>query len=181
MLHLYIIRIASLIYGVFVLGKKMLWAALVIGLILFLFYQTPIREYLVHSNSANMHFRDYDTVPNFSEYGYLGIYLRACIWPLIAVSGAFFLFSPSLAFLPVAMGSAFMQVYCLIVFRRPGLTFGAFIAMFVLATVVSGFTTYIRYVSPIIIVIPIILMGLSSNRGRVQNSVKFSVLLSSRS
>lgn len=39
----------------------------------------------------SMTFRDYDNVPNFLELGMLGSIIRVIVWPLLALSGVFFL------------------------------------------------------------------------------------------
>jgi hypothetical protein len=68
-----------------------------------------------------------------------------------------------------------IQVYCLLVTRRFGFTMGAYISMFVIGCIVSGFTTYIRYVYPIVVILPILVIR---NQGRSSWALSLNNMLS---
>ena len=157
-LPLLIVRLGSIFYGWIFLNRKILFLALISLSIGVAFYYQPLTLWLQDSNSANMRFREYDLVPNFLEYGFIGILVRAVTWPFMLMSGAFIFFSPSIMFVPIAVGSLMLQMYSLIVLRRFAFTLGAYISMLLLGLIVTGFTTYVRYCYPILVVLPILVM-----------------------
>jgi len=107
---------------------------------------------------VNMTFREFDSVPNFFEFGYLGAILRAIIWPFFYLTGVFILFSPSIMYLPIAAGSFFLQIWHLKQYKKHTLYFQVYLAMGVMAFMVSGFTSYIRYTLPLITILPILVI-----------------------
>ena len=109
-------------------------------------------------DQVNMTFRQFDSVPNFFEFGYVGAILRAIIWPFFYLTGVFIFFSPSIMYLPIAMGSFFLQVWHLKQYRGYAFYFQIYVAMGVMAFMVSGFTSYIRYTLPLITILPILII-----------------------
>ena len=117
-----------------------------------------ILSILSAEDQVNMTFRQFDSVPNFFEFGYVGAILRAIIWPFFYLTGVFIFFSPSIMYLPIAMGSFFLQVWHLKQYRRYAFYFQIYVAMGVMAFMVSGFTSYIRYTLPLVTILPILII-----------------------
>ena len=117
-----------------------------------------ILSILSAEDQVNMTFRQFDSVPNFFEFGYVGAILRAIIWPFFYLTGVFIFFSPSIMYLPIAMGSFFLQVWHLKQYRRHAFYFQIYVAMGVMAFMVSGFTSYIRYTLPLVTILPILII-----------------------
>jgi hypothetical protein len=79
------------------------------------------------------------------------------IWPLITLSGLFFLISPTAAYFPLFIGSiAFIIVFYKLKLNLldliPSLMIMSFFAM-----IVPGYTTYYRYVFPIVALLPYVI------------------------
>ncbi|MDO8714705.1 MAG: hypothetical protein Q7K13_09575 [Polynucleobacter sp.] len=109
------------------------------------------------NNEINMVFREFDSVPTFSEFGNFGIYIRAALWPLFYQTGLFFLLSPSIAYFPIFLGSLFNLIYCRIYQNSWGLLLVPYLGLSAIALFVSGFTTYLRYAAPILAILPILI------------------------
>jgi hypothetical protein len=109
--------------------------------------------------TGDMTFRDFDLVPNFTQYGaILGGILRLIIWPLITITGLFFILSPTVAYLPLFLGSISLLfvIYKMKIKIHALIPFFSLIAFFALIT--PGFTTFYRYAFPIITLLPYILV-----------------------
>ena len=117
-----------------------------------------IVSFILDSKQVDMRFRSFDKVPNFYQYGLLGAGLRAIIWPFFVLTGAFFLTSPTVMFLPIAVGSIFLQIWCWVTFRRLSFLAIIYAPMGIIAIITPGFTSYIRYVLPILTIVPIFMM-----------------------
>lgn len=155
---LFLLRIASVLYFMIKLRRKYLIICLVVALLFAFVYSNSLADRLSEFNSADMQLREFDRVPNFRSLGLLGVMLRAALWPLLALTGVFAVISPALAFFPVAIGSLLNQVYCYIVVRRPVAPLVILVPMAVFAALVTGYTAYIRYVYPLIVVLPILVL-----------------------
>ena len=57
-----------------------------------------IFELLYERNNADMGGRQYDNIPNFSDKGIYGAFLRSIFWPLLLLSGSFMFFSENYLF-----------------------------------------------------------------------------------
>lgn len=157
-LPLFLLRVMSLVYGLALLKIRHIKFLIFPAFLVILFFSGQIQEQLISSNETEMQFRDFDIVPSFAELGLLGLILRSFLWPMFVLSGSFILVSPSIAYFPVSLGCITTQIYCFRFFKMPGYTLGIFIPMVLLAAVVTGFTSYIRYVYPLTIIIPLIMM-----------------------
>jgi len=113
-----------------------------------------------------MTFRDFDKVPTFNEFGFFGILLRAAIWPFFVLTGVYLFISPSVAFFPLALGSFLVQIWCKFFLKKSGMLIQVYASCFAIALFVNGFTSYLRYTFPLILIIPILIM----NRLRSENS-----------
>jgi hypothetical protein len=79
------------------------------------------------------------------------------VWPLMSVTGVFVFFSSSWLFVPVAMGALVSLVLAVFLNRRfsPWPWLAIYTSMAAFAFFASGFTTYIRYVYPLIGLLPL--------------------------
>jgi hypothetical protein len=108
--------------------------------------------------SSDMTFRDFDMVPNFIQYGTGGAFLRALLWPVFVISGGYFIISPTLAYFPLFLGS-FLLILILIQLKINLKNYFPFLILFsFFAIIVPGFTTYYRYIFPLLSVLPYILI-----------------------
>jgi hypothetical protein len=114
-------------------------------------------EFAQSANNTNMRFRGYDEVPNFADWGLVGTFLRMLVWPLMSVTGVFVFFSSSWLFVPVALGALVSLVLAVFLNRRfsPWPWLAVYASMATFAFFASGFTTYIRYVYPLIGLLPL--------------------------
>ena len=115
------------------------------------------------NTNGDMTFRGFDNVPSFYELGIFGSIIRAFLWPLLYLSGFFIFFSPSIMYLPIALGSFLLHFWVLAHFKNlSNLTpiyLSIFLSMAILAFIVSGFTSFIRYSLPLLAILPILLIN----------------------
>lgn len=154
---LYLVRVGSLIYVPPFFPKiKLIYVILIFIIFLLLAeFMFNIFNIIDAASYGNLVFRDFDTVPTFQEYGYVGSILRFFLWPLIAITGTFVIFSPDPLYFGVALG-CFMNVIYSVATRKEivPLTYNLFFSMGAIAIITPGFTTYIRYVYPLITIAP---------------------------
>jgi hypothetical protein len=146
--------------------NKILYLCSIIFIIIYLYwfvdkYWGTIYHVLTTTN-GNMTFREFDNVPSFYELGVFGSIIRATLWPLLYISGAFIILSPTIMYFPIALGSFLIQYWAIKQFKNPALLmrvyFSMFLSMAIFAFIVSGFTSYIRYCLPILTIMPILLI-----------------------
>jgi len=156
-LPLMLIRIGSMIYAIaFLTRRNLLLLAIPIGAYLVLHPHVIIG--ILESKQVDMRFRSFDHVPSFYSMGLFGTGLRALIWPFFMLTGTFVLFSPSVMFVPIAFGALVFQIWCWKSFSRPGLLLAVYAPMAILAIMVPGFTSFIRYALPLLTIAPILMM-----------------------
>ena len=107
--------------------------------------------------SSEMIFREFDKIPTFNQYGpFVGTFLRAIVWPIAVFTGSFFILSPTLEYFPLFIGSLFL----LFTLFKIKITIVKLLPFFLLfsfyAIITPGFTTYYRYIFPILSLIPYI-------------------------
>jgi hypothetical protein len=153
---LFVLRIASLFYVVTKLSRKNLIRLLIVGLIFSFAFAGALGDRLLEFNSADMQLREFDRIPNFRDLGLFGTLARAGLWPFLAVSGAFAVLSPAIAFIPVAAGSVTNQAYCRMVTGRFAFPLAIIVPMAIFAALVTGYTAYIRYIYPLLVVLPVV-------------------------
>jgi hypothetical protein len=114
---------------------------------------------LLETVGEEMVFQASDRVPTFVETGPVGgAIARALIWPLLVLTGGFFILSPSAIYLPLFVGSLlFILVFIRIKIKIRELSHAALLMAF-FAAIVPGFTTYYRYVFPILCLIPYLIL-----------------------
>jgi len=129
----------------------------------FVIHYWPTIIHVTTNTNGNMTFRDFDSVPSFFELGLLGSVIRAFLWPLLYLTGFFIFFSPSIMYLPIAIGSFFIQFWVLNHFKNPSrllpIYLSIFLSMGIFAFIVSGFTSFIRYCLPLMAILPILLIN----------------------
>lgn len=155
---LLLLRVYSIFYMTLFVRAKYLMAGMVVIVILIVSFDYPILEFLLERNEIDMRAREFDTIPSFSEMGLKGTILRMLVWPLLIVSGAFAVISPALLFMPIAIEAILARLWSRYMFGNWGLTIGIVLCLMVIAAFVNGFTAYIRYVYPVMIAAPIIVM-----------------------
>ena len=109
-------------------------------------------------NQVNMTFRSFDSVPNYFEFGFIGAIIRAIVWPFLYLTGFFIFLSPSILYFAVALGSFLLQIWHIKQFGKLALTFQIYLGMSVLAFMVSGFTSFVRYALPLLTILPLVIM-----------------------
>jgi hypothetical protein len=164
-IFLFIWRLAAIFYFINLLSRRLLIFTLFFGLIATYFSFDFIFEYAAKQDEADMQFRDFDLVPAFKEYGIIGTLLRISLWPVIALTGAYAVISPSLFFFPLAIGSISSLILSLFIVSRFNFFsyLQIFLGMALFAFFATGFTTFIRYVYPLISVFPLILLYHETN------------------
>jgi len=159
----YSVSLRTAIYLITILNKKnlMILMILMVPVVFFILMQSEGILYSILSaeNQVNMTFRDFDKVPNFLEFGlFFGAIIRAIVWPFLYLTGIFFLLSPTIMYLPIAIGSFFLQFWHFKQYGKLALYFQVYLAMSVLAFLVSGFTSFIRYALPLLTILPILII-----------------------
>lgn len=149
---------AALYVFIFIRGRWLVLVTLsaVIGLA---FFDAPVLEFLEDRNEIEMRGRDFDTVPTFSELGLAGSFVRALLWPLFLLSGFFAALSPSGFFVPIALEFIAVQFWCRYALGKWAATLGLFLSLAIIGMSVTSFTAYIRYVYPLFVVTPLLLMS----------------------
>jgi hypothetical protein len=162
---IFIWRFASLFYLTLLLPKRLylvIWF-LLLGFACFNFEY--VHEFAKNQDMADMQFRDFDLVPAFKEYGFNGTLLRMFAWPLFALSGFYFIISPSVFFFPLVVGSiaSLFVTYSCVSRLKFFNWFQIFTVLSCFAYFATGFTTYLRYVYPIISLLPLIFIYRDAN------------------
>lgn len=154
--HLFIIRIASALY-LFILIPLRYWKYLLLPIfILTYLYPDILIDRLDASNEVSLKNRDFDNMPTFQEYGYLGSLLRAILWPFFALTGSFVFLTPAPALMMVALGSYLNMLYTWKAARITPLVLYVYLPMSIFAILAPGFISYIRYVYPLVALSPLI-------------------------
>lgn len=150
------LRLFSLLYLSVLIKKRYFYiGAFLIGIVV-IFSNQQIIELIESRNDVDMVFREFDIVPNFTSYGLLGSLMRAIVWPIFAFTGTYLLLSPSIAFVPIAVGSMAMCIVSYWAYKIPAINLQSLIIFGIIAMLTSGFTTYIRYCFPLLILAPIL-------------------------
>lgn len=151
-----LMRVFSVFYFVVLIPRKYYKLLFLVTIFAVIFFNDQIIEFLSEKNETNMTFREFDKVPTFSELGVVGIFIRAIIWPILTISGLFLIISPSFAFIPIAMGSFIIQWWCKFYLKSYGILIQIYFSCFLIALFVNGYTSYLRYTFPLILVTPLI-------------------------
>lgn len=156
---LILVRIAGAIYLALKLSRRQLLSLLLVSVILASIFSSILSQTLLEFNGADMRLRDFDQIPNFIDLGLAGPLLRSMTWPFLAITGGFAVLSPAAAFIPVAVASVMSLAYCFITTRRLLPPLAVIVPMAVFAAIVTGYTAYIRYIYPLMVVLPLIVIS----------------------
>jgi hypothetical protein len=154
----FFLRVISVIYLTVLMPNKIIKIGIPIVAIIFIFKYEFLTSFLLGQNALEMTFRESDNVPTFQNMGLMGVIIRAVVWPFFNLTGIYALISPSILYFPVAMGSFMIQLWSYIVFKRFAITPMVFCVMALIALIVPGYASYIRYCFPILIITPILMM-----------------------
>lgn len=158
LIPLFLIRIASTIYLIALVPMKYWKYFILLLVVLIVSYPDALITQLDDSNAIDMRIRDFDTIPTFQEHGYLGSIVRGVAWPLLAITGAFVFISPAFAFIFVSVGCVMNIIYSWLMMKKSPIALNILAPMFIFAVLAPGFTSYIRYVYPLIIIAPLLLL-----------------------
>jgi hypothetical protein len=150
------LRLFSFMYMSIFLNKKYFYIGAFFAVIVAIYSSQEIIDLIERTNEVDMAFRDFDLVPSFTAYGVLGTLLRAIVWPFLAFTGAYLFLSPSVAFFPLALGSMAICTITWWSYRKLAINMQAFIVFGLVAILTTGFTTYIRYCFPLLILVPLL-------------------------
>jgi len=154
----FFVSLRSAIYLTAIIKRKNFIIILALITAFLLFYKGLDGILIIFSSEFqfDMTIRDFDKVPNFYEYGTFGVLLRTILWPFFYLTGVFIIFSPNIAFVPIAIGSICLQIWHIAQYKKMAMYFQIYLGMAVMAFLVSGFTSYIRYTLPLITILPIL-------------------------
>ncbi len=150
------LRIASIFYFILFTKRSYLLMLSMLGVIIYFFAPEYFDSRLQDSVDVNLHSRDFDTIPTFQEYGLAGNYIRGIVWAILSVTGLFAIMSFAPEFLFVSIGIIATYVYWVKASRKLIPSSQVFISLFIFAILAPGFTSYIRYVLPILTLYPFI-------------------------
>ena len=108
-------------------------------------YGNDFLKFLENRNTANMGGRQYDNIPNFTEYELMGSLMRMIIWPLLMLSGTFVFFSENYLFYVIGIEMLSIQIIFFLFKKRFLVNLGLIIFLFLVALYVNTFTSYVRY------------------------------------
>lgn len=168
------VRVAALFYLSVYLKRKQLIALFLISMAIAAIFSDALIQALLDFNSSEMQLREFDTIPTFQGIGILGVLARAIVWPIFAATGVFAVISPAPAFLPVAVGSIMNQLYCYFTIRRLSFPLAVFVPMAIFGALVTGYTSYVRYVYPLLVVLP--LLALKQQHDAIQSPTRKTAL-----
>lgn len=153
---MFILRIASPLYLIVLIPRRWLFYGFLAVCLVIAFYWDAALGRILEFNEQEMRLRDFDTIPTFQEYGFLGAILRGIVWSLLAVSGLFALVSPAPAYVPLAVGSIMTLVFLKKATGSFKIPLQLLVVTSLFGVMVTGFTAYIRYIYPVLIAWPLI-------------------------
>jgi hypothetical protein len=158
-LFMLVYRLASIIYFSLFVPRRYFKYFFMISIVVFVFVSDTLISHMNDMNEVHMQFRDFDLIPSFQNLGLTGSIMRAILWPIISLTGLFYLISPAVQYFPLAAGSFFILIYCIFYVdcKLNDFLMPVFImAMF--ALLVTGYTSYFRYIFPVVVTLPIYLI-----------------------
>jgi hypothetical protein len=157
-------RVASIIYFALFVPKKYFKFFFIISILAFIYTWDILIARMNEMNEVDMQFRDFDLIPSFQNLGLAGSIIRAILWPIISITGLFYLISPAVQYLPLAAGSFIIFIYCIFYLRCKliDLLMPLFI-MAIFSILVTGYTSYFRYIFPVLIALPVYIKLIKNN------------------
>ncbi len=90
--------------------------------------------------------RPYDEVNQFKDFGFpLGFILKSITWPILLISGLFFLFVSSALFKILGFIMIINHLFVYLVTKKTYISFGLLIILLMLCIYTSSFTSFYRY------------------------------------
>jgi len=112
---------------------------------IYLSYDNDILKFLENRNIANMGGREYDNVPNFTDYELVGSLIRMILWPIFILSGSFVFFSDNYLFYIIGAEIILIHLIFFSLKKRLLINLGLIIFLCLVALYVNTFTSYVRY------------------------------------
>jgi len=160
---MFIYRFAALLYLPLLIKKDRIFIYILFGSVLFILVYPLIRGHILEVSMVDMQFRDFDRVSSFREMSEIGAIVRAMVWPVITLTGYFVFMSPALYFVPLAVGSL---VILLVSVKISAGEYWLFVIplliMSLFSLLVTGYTSYYRYIFPVLTLIPLYIARLKS-------------------
>ena len=144
------IRKAGIVYSCSLLPSRYV-LPIFLMLLIAVFFLEPLKELSVASFTVDLKTRSWDLVPTFQDFGHLGNLIRFLTWPILLTTGTYFLISPSALFGIMAICQILMICY-LVRFEKPLLPLNLYLGLGILAVVAPGFSSYLRYAYPLILI-----------------------------
>ena len=154
-----LLRIASPVYFIILIPRRFIFYITLAFALLATFYWDPVVGRILEFNEQDMQLRGFDTIPTFKEFGLSGSIVRGIVWSFLSLSGTFALVSPSLEFAPVAIGSIMTLVFVKKVTGSFKVPLQILVVTSIFGVMVTGFTAYIRYIYPVLVVWPLIVIA----------------------
>jgi hypothetical protein len=155
---LVLIRVASPIYIIALIPRRiflyLIPAVLAVIYIMWPYVVLRVLEF----NSQLMQFREFDNIPTFQDLGLLGAIIRGVVWSILGLSGVFAIVSPSPEFILVAIGPVITLIFIKKATGTYNIPLELLAAASIFGVMVTGYSSYIRYIYPLIVVWPIIAM-----------------------
>jgi len=155
---LFMLRIASPLYLIILVPRRLLFYGFLAVSLLIAFYWDAAFNRILEFNEQEMRLRDFDSIPTFQEFGFFGAVLRGIFWSLLSVSGVFALVSPAPAYVPVAIGSVMTLLFIKKATGSFKIPLQLLIVTSIFGVMVTGFTAYIRYIYPVLVAWPLIVI-----------------------
>jgi len=154
---LFMWRLASIFYIASLLNKKIFKIVFLLVFFWVFSQYSSLVEYADSINEVDMQFRDFDSVPSFKEFGIWSTIVRMIVWPIFAVTGLFVVISPSALYFPVALGSfaSLCVAFLSLKNKRTIIWLQLYFTLSLFAFFSTGFTTYLRYIFPVISLLPL--------------------------
>ncbi len=150
------LRVSAVIYFVGRLPRRLVVGLLVVASLALATQSQEVMGFLIARNELDMGGRDFNTVPSFEDYGAAGTLMRGALWPLLLVTGAFWLLSPAMTFLPIAVEMLAGRVALARLARVRIDWLPILAALGLMAMLVNSYTAYIRYGYPLVCLLPVL-------------------------
>lgn len=151
------------VIGIFYYGVLLPRALFAFGVLcaigIFFIFNERVVGLILEFNANQMQFREFDSVPSFQNAGLVGVAMRFILWPLLAVTSSFCIFGLSIPFMAVALGVVMFNIYTLSLTGRLIISWKLFLVMGVFAILVTGYGSYIRYVYPLLVMTPLLVVS----------------------
>jgi len=156
LLALLALRVSAIIYFVGRLPQRLVVGLPVLASLALATQSQEVIGFLIARNELDMGGRDFNTVPSFEDYGAAGTLMRGALWPLLLMTGAFWLLSPAMTFLPIAVEMLAGRVVLAQLARVRIDWLPILAALGLMAMLVNSYTAYIRYGYPLVCLLPLL-------------------------